>query len=388
MRVTNIRAYRIPTGGVRPVLVEVITDEGLVGWGEAAVAYGLGARGASGMIADYAARVIGADPAFPRHVYHDLYDNSFWTKGGGAIAFSAISAIDQALWDIKGQSLNVPVYELFGGNFAKEAQVYANGWNYHCNDAEQWARAAERPMADGYKMLKCYPLATQQPGRTLTHVQRRMLSPEEFERAVSRLKLLKEVVGDQAELLIDLSGGLNNDQLFRILDVCDGMNLSWLEEPLDAYNLSGLKNLKNRYSFPIAAGERVYTRNGFRNLLDTGAIDVVMPDVGNCGGIFELVQIAAMAEAYNARVSPHNCASTLCTAASLQAWAACANAMPLEIYPYLPESQGYVQVLKNAPEDRIKNGMLEVTGDIGLGVQVDVDRLAPYRVFDYLEETA
>ncbi|RUM20502.1 mandelate racemase/muconate lactonizing enzyme family protein [Rhizobium vallis] len=388
MRVTNIRAYRIPTGGVRPVLVEVTTDEGITGWGEAAVAYGLGARAAAGAIADYSPRVIGQDPRYPRQVYHEIYDNSFWTKGGGAIAFAAVSAIDQALWDIKGKALGVPVYELLGGKFADQAQVYANGWNYHCNDAVEWAKAAERPLKDGYKILKSYPFATQQPGRTLTHVQRRMLSPEELTRAIDRIKLLKEVVGDQAELMIDLSGGINNDQLFRVLDLCEELNVMWVEEPLDAFNITGLKNLAGRYKFPIAAGERVYTRNGFRNLLETGAIDVVMPDVGNCGGVFELVQIAAMAEAYNARVSPHNCASTLCTAASLQVWAACANAMPLEIYPYLPESTGYVQVLKNAPENRIRNGYLEVSTDPGLGAEVDAERLQNYCVFDYKQEAA
>ncbi|MDT6942544.1 mandelate racemase/muconate lactonizing enzyme family protein [Brucella pseudogrignonensis] len=388
MRVTNIRAYRIPTGGVRPVIVEVSTDEGITGWGEAAVAYGLGAQAAAGMVADYAPRVIGANPLLPRNVYHDLYDNSFWTKGGGAITFAAISAIDQALWDIKGKAMGVPVYEFFGGVFADRAQVYANGWNYHCNDAVEWAKAAERPLKDGYQILKSYPLATQQPGRTLTHVQRRALSPEDFKRAMERVKLLKDVVGDQAELMIDLSGGLNNDQLYRLLDLCEDLGVMWIEEPLDAYNLAGLKNLAGRYKFPIAAGERVYTRNGFKNLLDTGAIDVVMPDVGNCGGIFELVQIAAMAEAYNARMSPHNCASTLCTAASLQVWAACANAMPLEIYPYLPESNGYVQVLKNSPEDRIKDGYLEVSKDVGLGAEVDSERLANYCCFDYIAQNA
>ena len=387
MHVTNIRVYRIPTGGVRPVLLEIVTDDGLAGWGEAAVAYGLGARGAAGMIADYASRVIGADPAFPRHVYHDIYDNSFWTKGGGAIAFAAVSAIDQALWDIKGKAMGVPIYELFGASFTNVAPVYANGWNYHCNDAKEWAKAAELPLRAGYKMLKSYPFATQLPGRTLTHVQRRALSPEEYKRAVDRVRLLKDVVGDQAELLIDLSGGLNNDQLIRFLDICEELKVAWVEEPFDAYNLAGLKSLAGRYKFPIAAGERVYTRNGFRNLLDTGAVDVVMPDVGNCGGVFELVQIAAMAEAYNARVSPHNCASALCTAASLQVWAACANAMPLEIYPYLPQSQGYVQVLKNPPEDRILNGQLEVTREPGLGAVVDAERLAPYCCFDYLKDT-
>ena len=386
MIVTNVRAYHIPTGGVRPVIVEVETDEGITGWGEAAVAYGLGARAAVGMVADYAARVIGADPDYPRHVYHTLYDNSFWTKGGGAISFAAISAIDQALWDIKGKAAGMPVYGFFGGRFADKAEVYANGWNYHCNDAQEWAKAAERPMKDGYKILKCYPLATQQMGRTLVHVQRRMQTTEEFQRTLARIRALKDVVGDQAEIMIDLSGGLNNDQLYRVLDLCQDIGVMWVEEPLDAYNLTGLKNLVGRTRFPIAAGERVYTRNGFRNLLDTGAVDVVMPDVGNCGGVFELVQIAAMAEAYNARVSPHNCASSLCTAASLQVWAACANAMPLEIYPYLPESEGYVQVLDDAPEDRICDGYLEVGSAPGLGATVNADRLKPYCLFDFRSE--
>ena len=386
MRVTNIRAYHIPTGGVRPVLVEIETDEGITGWGEAAVAYGLGARAAVGMVADFAHRVIGADPTYPRHTYHTLYDNAFWTKGGGAIVFAAISAIDQALWDIKGKAAGVPVYDFFGGCFAERAQVYANGWNYHFDDAAEWARAAERPLKDGYRILKAYPLADQQPGRTLVHVQRRMLSPEEFQRALDRVRLLADVVGDQAELMIDLSGGMNNDQLLRMLDLCEKVQVMWVEEPLDAFNLAGLKGLAGRFRIPLAAGERVYTRNGFRNLLDTGAVDVVMPDVGNCGGVFELVQIAAMAETHNARVSPHNCASSLCTAASLQVWAACANAMPLEIYPYLPESQGYVQVLDDAPEDRIRNGWLEVSKAPGLGAKVNAGRLKPFCQFDFRAE--
>ncbi|MCB8883727.1 mandelate racemase/muconate lactonizing enzyme family protein [Acidisoma cellulosilytica] len=383
MRVTNVRAYHVPSGGVRPVLVEVETDAGITGWGEAAVAYGMGAHAAVGMVSDVAYRIIGADPNYPRHVYHTLYDNSFWAKGGGAIVFAAISAIDQALWDIKGKAAGVPVYQFFGGKFADRAQVYANGWNYHCNDSDEWAKAAERPMRDGYKILKCYPLATQQMGRTLVHAQRRMQTQEDFQRTLDRIRKLKNVVGNQAEIMIDLSGGLNNDQLLRVLNLCEEIDVLWVEEPFDAFNLTGLKNIAGRYKFPIAAGERVYTRSGFRNMLDSGGVDVVMPDVGNCGGVFELVQIAAMAEAYNARVSPHNCASSLCTAASLQAWAACANAMQLEIYPYLPESDGYVQVLDDAPEERIKDGWLSVSDAPGLGATVNVDRLRPYCQFDF-----
>jgi galactonate dehydratase len=113
-----------------------------------------------------------------------------------------------------------------------------------------------------------------------------------------------------------------------------------------------------------------------------------MPDVGNCGGIFELVQIAAMAEAYNARVSPHNCASSLCTAASIQASVASAMSMPLETYPYFSDANDYVQVLKDPPEKAIVNGRLAVSTAPGLGVEIDIEAIAPFRAFDFRENAA
>jgi galactonate dehydratase len=188
--------------------------------------------------------------------------------------------------------------------------------------------------------------------------------------------------------MLDLSGGLNNDQLIRFMDVCAELDLIWVEEPLDPFNLQGFRNLSKRWPIPIAAGERVYTRSGFRNLLDTAGVDVIMPDVGNCGGIFELVQIAAMAETYNVRVSLHNCASSLCTVASLQASAATTMAMPLETYPYYSDSNDYVQVLKNPPEKAVVRGRVEVPTSPGLGAHVDLDAIAPFRCFDYRANTA
>jgi galactonate dehydratase len=112
-----------------------------------------------------------------------------------------------------------------------------------------------------------------------------------------------------------------------------------------------------------------------------------MPDVGNCGGIFELVQIAAMAEAYNARVSPHNCASSLCTAASVQVWAASAMSMPLETYLHFSDANDYVQVLKNPPEKAVEKGKLRVPTTPGLGAEVDLEAIAPFQAFDYRRDS-
>ncbi len=131
-------------------------------------------------------------------------------------------------------------------------------------------------------------------------------------------------------------------------------------------------------NIPIAVGERLYTRQGFRKVFEAQAADIVQPDVGNTGGIMEAKKIAAMAEAYNVLVAPHNCGSSLSTAASLQLSACIANFMTLEIYPYFPERPGYVQILANPPEARIKDGFLEVPADPGLGAALAHDRAAPF----------
>ncbi len=388
LAIENLRIFKISGGPLHPVLVELTTTDGIVGYGEAAVAYGLGANAAVGMLIDLAPRVIGADATYPRHIWHEIYDNSFWTKGGGAVVFAALSAIDQALWDIKGKALGVPVHDLFGARFSDSIEVYANGWSTKHNDVTGWANAAERPLKDGYRKLKCYPLATKQEGGTLRHVQRRQLEDDAFRRAIDRVRTLRKVVGPDIGLMLDLSGGLNNDQLIRFMDVCAELDLIWVEEPLDAFNFQGFRGISKRWPIPIAAGERVYTRAGFRNLLDTGGVDVVMPDVGNCGGIFECVHIAAMAEAYNVRVSLHNCASSLLTVASLQAAAASAMAMPLETYPYYSDSNDYVQVLSNPPEKEIIQGRVSIPKTPGLGAQVDLKAIAPFCCFDFQKSVA
>ncbi len=218
LTIDNLRVFNIRGGGLHPVLVELSTKDGIKGYGEAAVAYGIGANAAAGMLSDLAHKVVGQDATYPRNIWHEIYDNAFWTKGGGAIVFAALSAIDQALWDIKAQSLGIPVYELFGAKFESSLEVYANGWNTDHDDAMEWAKAAERPLKDGYTILKCYPLATRQEGGTLRHVQRRSLSPEEFKRAIDRVRALRKVVGPDISLMFDLSGGLNNDQLIRFME--------------------------------------------------------------------------------------------------------------------------------------------------------------------------
>ena len=143
LKVTGVRIYLIEVGGRHPVLAQVLTDKGITGIGEAAIAYGLGGTAAAGMIKDLAERMIlGQDPTRIEALWSEMYDHSFWAKGGGAIVFAAISAIEQALWDIKGKALGVPVYELLGGKMRDKVRVYANGWYGAARTPAELAEAA------------------------------------------------------------------------------------------------------------------------------------------------------------------------------------------------------------------------------------------------------
>ena len=141
MKVVEARVYLVEIGGRHPVLVQVFTDEGISGVGEAAIAYGTGATAAAGMIKDLVeAHLLGRDPFRIEAIWSEMYDHTFWAKGGGPIIFAGISAIEQALWDIKGKALAVPIYEMLGGKFREKARVYANGWSFHCTTPSDSAR--------------------------------------------------------------------------------------------------------------------------------------------------------------------------------------------------------------------------------------------------------
>ncbi|MFG0359801.1 mandelate racemase/muconate lactonizing enzyme family protein [Pseudomonas putida] len=379
MKVIAAKVFLVESGYVKPIIVELTTDQGITGIGEAAIAYGLGATAAAGMIKDLCERVIiGADPFRIEELYSKMYDNSFWAKGGGAIVFAGISAIETALWDIKAKATNLPIYEFFGGKVFDEVPVYANGWNYHCFDAASWAQAAERPMKDGYKALKCYPLATQDDKGRLQHVQRRAHDRDFTELAYQRVKQLVEVTGDAAEVYIDLSGGMTTAETIRLCKRYEDLGITWIEEPCDAFDVGAMEKIANATQASMAAGERLYTRQGFRRLIEKQIVDIVQPDVGNTGGLGETKKIAAMAEAYNMRVAPHNCASSLCTAATMQVAVTLPNFMTMEIYPYFSDSPKYVQVVQGAPEERIADGKLGITAEPGLGVTLDQAAIAPY----------
>jgi galactonate dehydratase len=380
MKVVEARIYIVRIGGRHPVLVQLRTDEGFTGVGDAAVAYGAGATAAAGMIKDLVEPfILGQDPFRIEALWSTMYDHSFWAKGGGPIVYAGISAIEMALWDIKGKALGVPVYEMLGGRFRDSARVYANGWSFRASKPDEFAREAERVVKDGYTALKLYPLASPDPNRThghLRHVSLRAIDSEAENLAVERVRAVRDAVGPDVDVLLDMSAELTTDAVIRIGRRVEEFNIFFFEEPVDPFDVDALKKVSDHVNLPIAVGERLYTRYGFRRVMERHAADILQPDIGNTGGIMETKKIAAMAEVYSMRIQPHTCSSPVSTAAALQVVACIPNFVIQELYPYrLPE---HFHIVDHAPEWDMRDSHLPISDRPGLGVELVGERVRPF----------
>jgi galactonate dehydratase len=379
MKISKVKIYLVNIGGRHPVLVELLTDEGQSGVGEAAVAYGLGGTAAAGMIKDLAEKcILGRDPFQIEALWHEMYDHSFWAKGGGSIVFPAMSAIEMALWDIKGKTLGVPVYEFLGGKLRDKARVYANGWSFRCCTLEDYAREAEKVVQQGYTGLKFYPLARPDigPHGNIRHVSLRAIDKEAERWVVQSAKTVRQAVGPNIDVMVDLSAELTTDVAIRLGRQLESFALYFLEEPVDPFDIEALKKVSEHVNIPIAAGERLYARYGFRRVLESHAVDIVQPDPGSAGGLLETKYIAAMAEVYCMRVQLHTCASPVSTSAALQLDACLPNFAIQEVYPFrIPE---HWAIVDHAPELDIKDSCLAIPDRPGLGIELNHKSVDPF----------
>jgi galactonate dehydratase len=380
MKITRARVYLVRIAGRHPVLVELETDGGVSGVGDAAVAYGTGATAAAGMIKDLLEDIVlGKDPFRIEALWGEMYDGTFWAKGGGPIVFAGISAIETALWDIKGKTLGVPVWELLGGKTRDDVRVYANGWSFRAVTPDEFARAAEKVVTDGYDALKMYPLARpmeSSPHGNIKHIEGRQIDRAFEDLAVAKVKAVRDAVGPGIDLMVDMSAELTTDAVIRLGRRLEEFEPFFFEEPVDPFDVEALKKVSDQVRLPIATGERLYTRYAFRRVMEQHAVDIVQPDIGNTGGIAETLKIAAMAETYNMRVQPHVCASPVATAAALQVDACIRNLVIQELYPYrVPE---HFAIVDAAPELAVRRGRLAISDRPGLGVSLVRERVAPY----------
>ena len=380
MRITGFNLYKAEINGRTPVIIEALTDEGITGLGEAALAYGSGAAAVCEMIAEFAERfVIGRDPFQIEAIWSDLYDHTFWAKGGGPIVYGAISAIEQTLWDIKARALNVPVFELLGGKYRDDVRVYANGWSFTAATPLEIAKRAEAAVEKGYDALKMYPLSQVDPDHPegkFKHVDNRYYDRDMRDHAVEMVRAVRDAVGPKVDLMVDMSCELTPDNIIQVGRALEEFDLMFLEEPVDPTNVKALKMVSDKLDMTIAVGERLYTRYGFRPVMEAQACGVLQPDIGNTGGLMETKKIAAMAEVYSMKIAPHVCAGPVATAVALHLDASIPNFLIQELYPFrVPE---HFALVDNPIDPQVKNGKVAIPQTPGYGVSLVQKNMEPH----------
>jgi galactonate dehydratase len=364
MKITAIRNHLMRIDRQNWHFVEVHTDDGIVGVGEASLEGR--EKTVASAVDEFSRYLIGEDPTPIEHHWQRLYRHGFWR--GGVVLNSAISAIDQALWDIKGKALGAPVYELLGGPTRTRVRVYT-----HCGGPSPEAVAANaRRLVDmGYSALK---LGT----HLVDGVMDERAAIAQTARVVERVR---QEVGPKVDLALDNHGRFAPVFAIELARALAPFNLLFFEEAVPPDNLAALEKVAEaKAGIPLATGERLFDKWDYRTLIEKQTVDIVQPDICHAGGISELKKIAAMAETYYIQVAPHNPNGPVATAASLHLAAAIPNFIILE----LAQSQPYRDQVQKVGW-HVKDGWIELERRPGLGIELDHDVIAahPYAVREY-----
>lgn len=364
MKISNLKTYLVDSGSAKHWLfVKVETDEGLHGWGEAYTQLDRD-RQLEVQVHELARYVAGRNPFDIKHFLFMAY-NDFAGKRGSLELFCAISAIEQALWDIAGKAAGQPVYNLLGGAFRRKIRVYANGWGGG-GSPEQAAEAAAATVAKGFTGLKFDPF----PGPW-----RAWIDKSEEAAAVARIAAVREAVGPDVEILVEVHRRLAPMHAIRVAKMLEPYRPYWYEEPVSARDLDSLAEVRRAISLPVVTGEELYTKNEFRPVFEKRAADILNPDVCNCGGILELREIGAMAEAYHVAVAPHGYNSTAVgLAAMLHAVAAMPNFL---IGEYFVNFEALSNTYNRTPLVA-QDSYVALPTAPGLGVDMDEEALAAH----------
>ncbi len=358
-----------PGYGKNWLFVKVETSDGLAGWGEC---YTQADRDQSiaAHVRQLGRYLAGRDATHIRHFTHWAY-HDFSAKRGAMDFWSAVSGIEQALWDLAGKRLGVPVVTLLGGPCRERIRVYANGWYSGATTPASYADKAKATVARGFTALKFDPF----PGPWRTHISR-----HDERQVEATVAAVREAVGPDVDLLIEVHRRLAPMHAVRIARMLEPFAPFWFEEPVSSRDLGALAEVRREIRLPIVTGEELYTRFEFREVFERRAADIINPDVCNVGGIQELRDIAAMAEAYHVVVSPHNYNSvTVGLAATLHVSAVIPNFLITEYFVNFEPRAAEILV----EPLRLENGYLTVPSRPGLGVELREDVLARHAHRDF-----
>lgn len=353
MKITRLTTFLVPP---RWCFLRIDTDAGLCGWGEPVVegrAHTVAA--AVEELSDY---LVGKDPRHIEDLWNVMYRGGFYR--GGPILMSAIAGIDQALWDIKGKHLGVPVHELLGGPVRQRIRVYS--WIGGDRPADT-ARAARAAVERGFTAVKMN--GTEELHYIDNHAK--------VDKVLENVQAVRDTVGPHIGLGVDFHGRVHKPMAKVLMRELAPYRLMFIEEPVLSEHLEAIPELAAISPAPIALGERLYSRHDFKQVLGRGGVDIIQPDPSHSGGITETRKIAAMAEAYDVAVALHCPLGPIALAANLQLDAVCHNAFIQEqsLGIHYNTANDLLDYLLDRSAFAYREGYLSIPGGPGLGIEID-----------------
>jgi len=343
------------------MVVEIETDNGLIGWGEC---YGP-ARITAAVVASVATLLIGEDPLRIDYLWRKVY-STLRDHGQKGVVIEGLSGIDIALWDIKGKHFDAPIHRLLGGGIRNAVQAYATGlYRRRSGDPLRYLpEEAAGYVVEGFKAVKL-----------------KVGFGVEEDAAVTRA--VREAIGPDVAMMVDANHAYDATAAIRLGRIVERHDIGWFEEPVPPEDVSGYREVKAALSIPIAGGECEFTRFGFRDILASRAMDIIQPDTCAAGGLSECKKIADMAEAFGVRYNPHVWGTGIAIAASLQLLAVLPSHTPLSLAPLEPmlefdrTEHPIRQAILTRPIEHV-SGIVAVPDGPGLGIEIDRDALARF----------
>lgn len=355
MKITKIESFNVPP---RWNFVKISTDEGIEGWGEA-VLEGKAAT-VKTCVEEMADFLLGKDPFCIEDHWNVLYRSGFYR--GGGVHMSALSGLDQALWDIKGKAFDAPVWQLMGGKCRDKMAIYSWIGGDRPDDV---AGQAKNRLELGFPAIKM----------NATNELQYVDSHKKIDAVLERVAAIRDAVGKDLGIAIDFHGRVHKPMARTLCKKLEAYDLMFIEEPVLCDNWEAFRDIALHTTVPIATGERLFSRWQFKELLHSGYVDIIQPDLSHAGGITEVKKIASMAEAYDVALAPHCPLGPLALASCLQVDATCHNAVIQEqsLLIHYNQSNDLLDYMENPELFEYKKGYVDVPDEPGLGVRVNED---------------
>ncbi|MCS7044352.1 MAG: mandelate racemase/muconate lactonizing enzyme family protein [Bryobacteraceae bacterium] len=371
LKITDVRTAQVMAHGLQ-LHVRIYTDQGLYGHGEGTDAV----QGGAGIVRMFRRFLVGQDPLNVEALWERIRTAGIFAGAQGGQYVAALSAVEIALWDLAGKALGVPVYQLLGGKVRDRIRLYCDSANHHPDDPQARPKLKEIE-AMGFTAVKIDIDEANDPNRW--DRVNWTASNAEIDRMVKEVAFVRETLSPRVDLAVDMHGRYDATTAKRVARELERFRLLWLEEPVPPENIDVMRDIRESTTTPICAGENLFLRHGFRELLEKRAVDIVMPDLQKCGGLLEGRKIADMAHTYYTPFAPHCVVSPIGTMASCHVCAAVPNFLVLE-WHWISRLELWRNFVREG--DIIEKGFVPVPDRPGLGVEMNEEAARKAQVKD------